>query len=424
MADSPDWQQQDWRQRDLSHFRSGEGRDLFDIHGHFSRWVEQARPGGYHLYDLTAKSAPGREIQLARPGFEQPLINLASYNYLGLAQHPRVIEAASQCLARYGLGAAGSPYLSGALHVHEELERELARFKGVESVLLFPTGYSANVGAIAALVGPGDNVVTDILAHASIFDGCVLSRAKLSLFRHNDVRSLERKLEACSERGRTLVIVEGVYSMDGDVAPLREIAGLCKQFGARLLVDEAHSAFIYGQNGRGLAEHCRVDDQVDVHLGTLSKSLGGMGGYVAGSTELITYLRPYARSQVFSCALAPAVAGGVLEALRIAAAEPERRERLWANVEVLRGALRERGVDTGESTSQVIPIMINDDNRVFAVAEQLMAEGIYLNPIRYPAVKRNRSRLRVSVSAIHEPEDLLWAAERIAEVLRRLEVIA
>ena len=190
------------------------------------------------------------------------------------------------------------------------------------------------------------------------------------------------------------------------------------------MVDEAHSAFIYGEHGRGLAEHCGVEDLVDVHLGTLSKSLGGMGGYVAGSAELIDYLKVYARAQMFSCALAPAVAGGLLEALRIAASEPQRRERLWQNVEVMRSALRERGVDIGDSTSQVIPIMVNDDVRVFAVAEQLMAAGIYLNPVRYPAVKRNRSRLRVSVSAVHEVEDLVGAADRIAEVLRRLEVIA
>lgn len=414
----------DWQERDLSHFRSGEGRDLFDVHSHFSRWLEHARPGGYYLYDLMASSAPGREIQIAKPGIEHPLINLASYNYLGLAQHPQVIAAAAACLAHYGLGAAGSPYLSGALSVHDELAAELARFKGLDSALLFPTGYSANVGTIAALVGPGDTVITDILAHASIFDGCVLSRAKLSLFRHNDVRSLERKLEDVSDRGRTLVIVEGVYSMDGDVAPLAEIAALCRHYGARLLVDEAHSAFIYGQHGRGLAEHCGVEDQVDVHIGTLSKSLGGMGGYVAGSAELISYLQPYARSQMFSCALAPPIAGGVLEALRIAAAEPERRTRLWRNVDVMRAALRERGVDTGSSSSQVIPIMINDDDRVFAVTEQLMAAGVYLNPVRYPAVKRHRSRLRVSISAIHEPDALVDAADRIADVLRRLEVIA
>jgi 7-keto-8-aminopelargonate synthetase-like enzyme len=264
-------------------------------------------------------------------------------------------------------------------------------------------------------------VICDILAHASIFDGCALSRAKSSLFRHNDPRSLARKLEQAT--GRALVIVEGVYSMDGDVAPLAEITALCRQHGARLLVDEAHSAFIYGEKGRGLAEHCGVEDLVDIHVGTLSKSLGGMGGYVAGSRALIDYLRAYSRSQVFSCALVPSVAAGVLEALRIAIAEPQRRARLWDNVARMRGALHEHGVDIGDSTSQVIPIMINDDVRIFAVTERLLEAGIYLNPVRYPAVKRNRSRLRVSISAAHDGDELVRAAGTIAEVLRELEVI-
>ncbi|MFO7568046.1 MAG: aminotransferase class I/II-fold pyridoxal phosphate-dependent enzyme [Enhygromyxa sp.] len=409
-----------WQARDLSHFRTGEGRDIFGIHQHFSDWVEDARPGGYYLYDLFASSAPGPDIRLAHTG-DRPLLNLASYNYLGLAQDPRVLAAASAALAHYGLGAAGSPYLSGHMRVHDQLAQAIADFKGVEAALLFPTGYSANVGTIAALLGPHDVVIADILAHASILDGCALSRARLSLFRHNDPRSLARKLEQAG--GRVLVIVEGVYSMDGDVAPLAEISDLCRHHGARLLVDEAHSAFIYGQNGRGLAEHFGVEDRVDVHIGTLSKSLGGMGGYVAGSRELIDYLRAYSRSQVFSCALAPAVAGGVLEALRIASAEPQRRARLWDNVARMRGALREQGVDVGDSSSQVIPIMVNDDNRVFAVAERLLAAGIYLNPVRYPAVKRNRSRLRVSISAAHEGDELERAAAQIAEVLRELEVL-
>jgi 8-amino-7-oxononanoate synthase len=410
-----------WHERDLSHFRGGEGNDIFDIQGHFAHWAEQARPGGYYLYEMFATSAPGRNIRLAQTG-ERPLLNLASYNYLGLAQDPRVIDAAAAALARYGLGAAGSPYLSGLLNVHEELAEAIARFKHCEAALLFPTGYAANVGTIAALVGPGDVVICDILAHASIFDGCAQSRAKLSLFRHNDPRSLARKLEQAT--GRVLVIVEGVYSMDGDIAPLREIANLCRKHGARLLVDEAHSAFIYGEHGRGLAEHFGVEELVDIHLGTLSKSLGGMGGYVAGSSELIDYLRPYARSQMFSCALAPPIAGGVLEALRIASAEPQRRTRLWENVARMRATLRHHGVDTGDSTSQVIPIMINDDRKVFAVTERLLEVGIYLNPIRYPAVKRNRSRLRVSISAAHDGGELELAAARIAEVLHEVGVLS
>ena len=413
-----------WQQRDLSHFRHGDGGDMFDIHAHYSRWLSEARPGGYYLYYLSANSAPAQNIEISRPGRSQKrMLNLASYNYLGLAQDPRVLQAAAATLMRYGLGAAGSPYLSGALEVHEQLSEELAAFKAAEACLLFPTGYATNIGVISALVGPGDLIVTDISAHASIIDGAVLSRAKLSFFRHNDPRSLARKLEGVPAETRVLVAVEGVYSMDGDFAPLPEIAELCRaRPNTRLLVDEAHSAFVYGENGRGLVEALGVEDQVDIHIGTLSKSLGGMGGYVAGSLELIEYLRPFARSQVFSCALAPAVAGGVLEALRIAASEPERRTRLWANVACMRDALTRFEVNVGVSSSQVIPIMVNDDKLVFDVAERLMDAGIYLNPVRYPAVKRKRSRLRVSISAAHEPADLERAAATIAEVLRELGV--
>ena len=410
-----------WSARDLSHFRQGAGDDLFEVHDQFAAWLEAARPGGYDLYELAASSAPCARIRVADRG-EAPLINLASYNYLGLSTRPEVRAAAAAALERYGLGAAGSPHLSGLLDIHEQLASDLAAFKAVDAVLLFPTGYSANIGTISALVGPGDRVITDMLAHASIFDGCAMSGAKVSLFRHNDPDSLERKLRR--EGGRTLVIVEGVYSMDGDVAPLPEIAELCQRYGARLMVDEAHSAFVFGEHGRGAVEHFGVEDAVDVHLGTLSKSLGGMGGYVGGSSTLVDYLRPYSRSQVFSCALAPPVVGGLVEALRLAATEPELRDRLWHNVTVMREALLGHGVDIGDSASQVIPVMVRDDIGVFAIAEALMEEGVFLNPVTYPAVKRRRSRFRIAISAAHDPDDLRQAASIIGTVLARHGVIA
>ena len=414
--------QTDWHQRDLSHFRQTTGEDLFDVHAHFSDWWNNARPGGYNLYEVAAHSAPGPRIQVPLVGGgARELLNLASYNYLGLSIRPEVLAAAASALRMYGLGAAGSPLLSGLMAVHEELVDGLAAFKAQEAAILFPTGYSANIGTISALVGPGDVVITDLLAHASILDGCAMSGAAIKLFRHNDCDSLERKLRQA--RGRALVVVEGVYSMDGDLAPLDEIAPLCRRYGARLMVDEAHSAFIFGEHGRGAVEHFGVEDVVDIHLGTLSKSLGGMGGYVAGSQQLIDYLRPYARSQVFSCALAPPVVGGLVEALRIAAAEPELRRRLWDNVAAMRSALLAGGVDIGSSTSQVIPIMIRDDVRIFDITRDLMAAGIFLNPIHYPAVKRRQSRFRVSISAAHEPAALERGAEIIAAVLARHGVI-
>ncbi len=412
-----------WSCKDLSHFLNCAGEDIFDIHQHFAEWAKEARPGGYYLYEIAANSAPGEKIRLATQSASDPsLLNLASYNYLGLAQRPEVIDAAIACLRHYGLGAAGSPWLSGQLSIHDQLSNALADFKGLPSVLLFPSGYSANIGVISALVKQGDHVLTDQFAHASIFDGIALSGAKLVMYRHNDMESLERRLKKI--KGRTLVIAEGVYSMDGDVPPLPEIAELCRRYNARLMIDEAHSAFIYGRSGRGIVEHFGIEDAVDIHFGTLSKSLGGIGGYVAGSSELIDYLRAYARSQVFSCAMSPAVAGGVLAALNIAKAEPELRSRLWRNVDVMRTALIGQGVDIGHSTSQIIPVMINDDVLVFTVSKDLMDAGIYLNPVRYPAVGVNRSRLRVSISAAHDPGDLKQSAEIIATILRRHRVIS
>lgn len=408
-----------WTEYDLSHFRSTTGEDLFDVHEHFARWSEGSRPGGYDHYLQSLHSAPAPRVRLHPEG--EGLINLASYNYLGLSCRPEVLAAAQEALMTYGLGAAGSPHLSGLLAVHEALAAELAAFKGVEAALLFPSGYSANVGTLAALVGPDDWVIADMNAHASIFDGCQLAQARLSLFRHNDMASLKKRLQGAS--GRKLVVVEGVYSMDGDIAPLDEVAALCRQFGARLMVDEAHSAFVYGAHGRGLAEHFGVDEAVDVHFGTLSKSLGGMGGYVAGSRTLIDYLRAYARSQVFSCALSPPVAGGLRRALQIARDEPELRARLWANVATMREALLAEGVDIGDSTSQVIPIFVRDDTGIFGVSRALEQAGLYLNPILYPAVKRAQSRFRVSISAAHEPELLREAAGLIGRTLRGCGVI-
>lgn len=409
----------DWKQYDLSHFRTTTGDDLFDVHDHFARWSEDARPGGYDLYLQSLSTAPRPQVKLNED--QSHLLNLASYNYLGLSYRPEVIEAAADALRRYGLGAAGSPHLSGLLALHEGFAAELADFKGLEAALLFPSGYSANVGAISALVGPNDWVIADMNAHASIVDGCVLAQAKLSFFRHNDMRGLEKRLAGAS--GRKLVIVEGVYSMDGDIAPLDEVVGLCKRHGARIMVDEAHSAFVYGANGKGLVEHFGVEKDVDVHFGTLSKSLGGMGGYVAGSASMIDYVRAYARSQVFSCALSPPVVGGLREALRIARREPELRARLWSNVAIMREALLAESVDIGDSTSQVIPIMIRQDNGIFPIAREFEREGVYLNPILYPAVKRHQSRFRVSISAAHDPNDLRNGAKVIGRVLRNAGVL-
>ncbi|MFQ5512137.1 MAG: aminotransferase class I/II-fold pyridoxal phosphate-dependent enzyme [Candidatus Krumholzibacteriia bacterium] len=406
---------------DYSNFFFGSGDDPFVMVDAFDEWWPDARAAGYYLFvGQPMLTPPGTRVDVLEAKSYtkiENLINFASYNYLGLSYREEIQEAAIEATRKYGTGASGSPILSGTLDLHDELAEKVARFKGTEAALIFPSGYSANLGVIAGLMRSGDLVVTDQFAHASIVDGIILSKAKVRYFRHNVVGDLERKLEEFP--GKKLVIVEGVYSMDGDLARLPEIVEVCRSHGARIMIDEAHSAFIFGKNGRGVAEHFGLDDEMDIHFGTFSKSLGGIGGYVAGSRKLINYLRGFARSRMFSCALPPGVVAGLIKALEIAQAEPELRGKLWENVGILSTLLKNSGVDIGSSASQVIPIMIRDDERIFAMAEEMIHEGAYLNVVRYPAVGKHRSRFRISVTAAHTTADLEEGAAIITRVLKR-----
>ncbi|MCL4820029.1 MAG: aminotransferase class I/II-fold pyridoxal phosphate-dependent enzyme [Vicinamibacteria bacterium] len=408
---------------DYSNFYYGAGDDPLNLLGPFSDWWREARPNGYYLYSEALQSAPATRVQVrnGKTGRVQELINLASYNYLGISYRPEVKQAAIDATNLYGLGASGSPILSGTLEVHRQLAREMAEFKDKEAAILFPTGYSANVGFIAALMRSGDYIILDQYSHASIVDGAILAKSNTLWFRHNNPLDLERKLNKA--KGKKLVVVEGVYSMDGDVCVLPEIVEVAKRHGARILIDEAHSTFLFGPNGRGVAEHFGLDNEVDFHLGTFSKSLGGQGGFVCGSRDLIDYVNAFGRSRFFSCNLAPPVAAGLLAGLRIAAAEPELRTKLWSNVAYLRRRFAEEGVDIGKSTSQVMPVMVNNDARVFAVAEKIQDRGLFLQPVTYPAVPKHKSRLRVSVSAAHTEEDLETAVHVVAGVLREEGII-
>jgi glycine C-acetyltransferase len=391
---------------DYSSFYYSSSDDIFAIFEPYEDWYDQAQLQGYYLYAQPMSCRPKTRIDLVEKLEQRQvnLLNLSSYNYLGLSYRPEVIEAARRALEQYGLGAAGSPVLSGTMDVHLEFERELAAFKNKPAVMLFPTGYSTNVGLISALMRPGDLIVADQNSHASVVDGAILSKANVRFFKHNRPEELDKKLRGFA--GKKLVIVEGVYSMDGDVCRLPEIVEIAKHHRARIVIDEAHSTFVYGPNGRGVAEQFGLEDEIDIHVGTLSKALGGQGGFVAGSEELYKYLQGFARSRLFSCALSPVVTAGVLESLRIAKREPELRARLWTNVAHIRGRLKARGVDIGESTSQVIPVMIRDDRRIFELAHKLLRAGLYLQPIVYPAVAKHKSRFRISVSTAHTIEQL------------------
>ena len=408
---------------DYSNFFYHASDDPFAILGPFNDWLNEAMPQGYYLFSQAMSTPPEGEIRLTEGlrGRQLRLINLSSYNYLGLSNRPEVIAAAKEALDTYGLGAAGSPILSGMMDVHVQLEEDLARFKKKEAAMVFPTGYSTNVGMISGLMRPGDWVIADQSAHASIVDGAILSKANVRFFRHNNPADLERKLKQAT--GKKLVAIEGVYSMDGDVCPLPELVAVAKKYGARIMIDEAHSSFVYGPTGRGVAELYGLEDDVDIHIGTFSKALGGQGGYVAGSRKLYNYLKGFARSRVFSCALSPVVAAGVRKSLEIAQREPELRDALWANVRHIRGRLEEAGVDVGDSTSQIVPIMVRNDRRVFEICHKLLGAGVYLQPVIYPAVAKHRSRFRVSISAAHTREQLDEGASILIRVLREERIL-
>ena len=407
-------------QYDYTNFYFGSGDDAFGMLDPFDEWYKDAKPSGYYLYGLPMQGAPTTRVDIRNTEtgkIHKDLLNFASYNYLGLSYRPEVKEAVIEAAHLYGNGASGSPILSGSLEVHHELADRVAKFKGKEAVLLFPTGYSVNVGVIAGLMRSGDLIVADQYAHASLVDGMILSKATSRFFRHNKVEDLERKLKRYD--GKKLVLIEGVYSMDGDVAVVPEIVEVCQRYGARILIDEAHSTFIYGENGRGVAESSGFDDEIDLHVGTFSKSLGGQGGFVAGSQKLINYLRGFSRSRFFSCGLSPVVAAGILKALDIFEAEPELRKQLWDNVAFMQKSLRDAGISVGDSECQVIPIMVQDDARVFEIGETLLNEGIYLNPVKYPAVPKHKSRFRMSLSAAHSQEELEEGVRIITSVLQR-----
>jgi len=345
----------------------------------------------------------------------------AGSNYLDLAHHPDVVAASSAAAIEYGCASGGSRLINGNLALHEELEAGLARFYGREAGLVFSTGYMANVGLIQALVGPGDLFVSDALNHASIVDGARMARADVAVFPHGDVGRLEEILRrAASSHRHVLVAVDGLYSMDGDVAPLREIAPICRRHGAILLVDDAHGTGTLGAHGRGSAELEGVLDQVDVVMGTLGKSLGSFGAFVVGSAKLRDLLVNTARSFIFTCALAPPAVAAAHAALRIVEAEPARRARLQANAARLRDGLAVRGLSTSPSTTHVVPVVIGQNAATMAVCEGLLERGFYAQGIRHPSVAEGTARLRITPMASHQPHEIDALADAVAIEIARL----
>ena len=340
---------------------------------------------------------------------------LSSYDYLGLIGHAPVEQAAIEAIKTHGTGSGGVRLLTGTTELHCQLEREIAAFKGTEAALTFSSGYLANLGVIGALLGPQDRVIVDARAHRSIVDGCLLARVQLGAFRHNDAASLRRKLETDRNAGRTLIVVEGAYSMDGDVCPLPDVVELKDKYGAMLLVDEAHSFGVLGATGRGLHEHFGIPAAaVDLWMGSLSKAIPASGGFLAASKAMIAYLQHEAAPFVFSAALCPAAAGAAGAALKVIDDEPWRLESLRRNTIRLRNGLQELGFDTGNSVTPIVPVMLNDDVAAYRLARRLYDEGILATAVVSPAVPIGTARLRLCAMATHTENDLSEAHHAFA----------
>lgn len=350
------------------------------------------------------------------------VVMIGSNNYLGLTTDPRVRAAAHSALDRYGTSVTGSRFLNGTLELHLELDRRLAHFVKKEAALVFSTGYQTNVGTISAIVGKGDYVIIDKDAHACIVDGCMLSRGEMKRFRHNDISSLDQVLSQLPAEAGKLVIVDGVYSMGGDIAPLPQIIEICKHYGARIMIDDAHGIGVTG-GGRGTAEHFGLTDEVDLIMGTFSKSFASIGGFIAGSAEVIHYIQHHARALIFSAALPAPAAASVLAALDIMETKPQLVERLWENAEYMRAGLRSLGYDIGQSNTPIIPIIIRDQFRTVLAWRALIEEGVYTNPVVPPGVPPNQSLLRTSYMASHTHDQLDRALAAFKLVGERLDLI-
>jgi 8-amino-7-oxononanoate synthase len=351
-------------------------------------------------------------------------IMLGSNNYLGLTADPRVIEAAHEAIRRYGTGLTGSRLLNGTIDLHLELEQEIAEWMGTEEALVTSTGHGANLCALGTLLGPGDTVIADSGDHASILDGILLSRAKLRPFRHNRLDKLEKQLQrAADEESPVLVVVDGVFSMEGDIAPLPDIIALCEEHGARLMVDEAHGAGVLGARGAGTCEHFGVEDQVDLRMGTFSKSLASCGGFLAGSHEVIDFLRIQSRAFLFTASAVPAAIGAALAALRIVRSEegPQLFARVLDNARYLRDGLRELGLMTGDAQATVIPVVVGDDWKAVQLWRSLYDAGVYVNVALHPAVPPAGALLRTSVMATHDRATLDRALEIFSVIKRDFE---
>ncbi|MFK7981337.1 MAG: aminotransferase class I/II-fold pyridoxal phosphate-dependent enzyme [Saprospiraceae bacterium] len=350
------------------------------------------------------------------------VLMFGSNSYLGLTNHPKLKEASKAAIDKYGLGCAGSRFLNGSLDIHTELEEKLAKFVGKEEAIVFSSGYKANLGAISSILTRHDYVILDDLNHACIIDGARLSFGRTMKYRHKDMASLEKVLQRCNEDRVKLIVTDGVFSMEGDVAKLPEMVALAKKYNANIMVDDAHSLGVLGKGGRGTASHFGVTDNVDIIMGTFSKSLASIGGFIAADKDTINFMKHTARSFIFSASIAPANAASVIAALDVMEEEPERIDMLWDNTRYAMKALGNVGLETGPTETPIIPIYVRDDQKTFVLTKMLQDAGVFVNPVISPAVASHDSLIRFSLMATHTKEQIDYAIEKLDEVGKILNV--
>ncbi|MCI0713582.1 MAG: aminotransferase class I/II-fold pyridoxal phosphate-dependent enzyme [Chloroflexi bacterium] len=391
--------------------------DLFDKVGKYTQAKEAMAQGIYPYFQPLSDSEGSVAIFDGRE-----VVMIGSNNYLGLTTHPKVRAAATEAIERFGTSCTGSRFLNGTLEFHLELDRRLAKFIGKEAALVFSTGYQTNVGTISGIIGKGDYIIMDKEAHASVVDGALMARGEMARFAHNDLDSLDRVLQRLPEEAGKLVIVDGVYSMGGDIAPLPEIVDISKRHGARILLDDAHGIGVLGE-GRGTAVHFGLTDQIDLIMGTFSKSFASIGGFIAGNADVIHFIQHHARSLIFSASLPAPNAAAVLAALDIIENEPEYVHRVMENADYMRTGLRRLSYDIGTSNTAIIPLIIGDDIRTVLAWRALINEGVYTNPVLPPGVPPNKSLLRTSYMATHTREHLDRALKALEIVGENLDLI-
>jgi len=363
------------------------------------------------LYSFYHAIESGQDTVVKMKGKE--ILMFGSNSYLGLTNHPELVKAANEAIQKYGTGASGSRLMNGNLDLHVELEEKLANFVNKPAATVFSTGFQTNLGVISSIVGRNDFIILDEKNHASIIEGSRLTFAKTLKYRHNDMDSLEKLLRKTDRDQTTLIVVDGVFSMEGDIARLDKICDLADKYGASVMVDDAHALGVIGENGSGTASHYGLTDRTDLIMGTFSKSLASLGGFIAGDFDTINYIKHNARSLLFSASIPPSAAATVLKALDVIKAEPNRLKNLWDNTDYARKCLAQEGFDLGESTTPILPIFIGEDVNTFKYATWLLKNGVYVNPIVHPAVDKGRAILRFSLMATHTKPQIDFAVEKI-----------